>query len=278
MGLTNFLENKDVKEKFKKEFEKPEFNIKKEILSPPLTENYRLIGTIFHNQINEYISKLNPMATGFNKESFESISKEDEEDIKKLLEIIDPDIFKAKKRCILNPYTILFEGPEEYDLIGNTADIILDDILIEVKVVKNLNLKREYFDQLLGYYTLHRIKKEYTRAEDNPINKLGIYFARHGYLHIIDIKNIINEDTFQEFMAWFIERAEEESGYPLLTTLESEIEGTADYGKCPKCGSELEKGEEETGYMTEGQQIAYEAEEYGTIVCPVCDWSDDFEI
>lgn len=58
--------------------------------------------------------------------------------------------------------------------------------------------------------------------------------------------------------------------------LEFEIEETANYGKCPKCGSELEKAEEEMGHMTEGQQIAHEAGEWGTICCPRCGWSRHF--
>lgn len=47
MSLTSFLKNKDVKDKFSQEFPIPEFTIKKEILAPPLTNHFALVGTAF---------------------------------------------------------------------------------------------------------------------------------------------------------------------------------------------------------------------------------------
>jgi len=62
MSLTSFLQNKDVKERFRQEFQKPRFSMKKDLLAPPLTKNYSLVGTAFDYLLRFYIERLNPNA------------------------------------------------------------------------------------------------------------------------------------------------------------------------------------------------------------------------
>jgi len=62
MSLTSFLNKKDVREKFREEYPKPRFNIKKEILCPPLTQDYGLVGTAFDYLLRFYIKYSNPKA------------------------------------------------------------------------------------------------------------------------------------------------------------------------------------------------------------------------
>ena len=62
MSLTSFLNKKDVREKFREEFPKPTFNIKKELLAPPFTKRYGLVGTAFDYLLRFYIKYLNPSA------------------------------------------------------------------------------------------------------------------------------------------------------------------------------------------------------------------------
>jgi len=52
MSLTSFLNKKDVREKFREEFLKLRFNIKKEILCPPLTQDYGLLGIVLYDLEN----------------------------------------------------------------------------------------------------------------------------------------------------------------------------------------------------------------------------------
>jgi len=47
MSLTSFLNKKDVREKFREEYPKPRFDIKKEILCPPLNSRLRIGWNIF---------------------------------------------------------------------------------------------------------------------------------------------------------------------------------------------------------------------------------------
>jgi len=63
MSLTRFLEdNKDVRERFKEEFPKPKFTLKKEILAPPLSKNYSGVGIAFDYLLRFYVERLNPGA------------------------------------------------------------------------------------------------------------------------------------------------------------------------------------------------------------------------
>jgi hypothetical protein len=62
VSLTSFLENKDVKEKFKQEFPSPKFSVQKPLLAPPLTTHYSLVGTAFDYLLRFYLKRLNPQA------------------------------------------------------------------------------------------------------------------------------------------------------------------------------------------------------------------------
>ena len=62
MSLTTFLKNRDVKEEFAQQFPKPRFSLKKEILAPPITKHYSLVGTAFDYLMRFYLKHLNPDA------------------------------------------------------------------------------------------------------------------------------------------------------------------------------------------------------------------------
>src|SRR5574341_1537102 len=60
MSLTSIIEIKDVRERFREEFRKPKFGVKKEILAPPLSNRYSLVGTAFYYLLRFYLQRLNP--------------------------------------------------------------------------------------------------------------------------------------------------------------------------------------------------------------------------
>ena len=63
MSLTTFLKNnKDVRERFRQEFKKPRFSERKDILAPPLSRRYSLVGTAFDYLMRFYLKFLNPDA------------------------------------------------------------------------------------------------------------------------------------------------------------------------------------------------------------------------
>ncbi len=266
MSLTTFLEKPDVREKFGSEFQKPKFQVKKNIVASPLTKNYSLMGTAFdyllrfHIQYwnsqfvenqdwtaetaliylsDEYLEKgeiivkqakvnlnrfletgncddelvksaallagLDPiLRRGVGKEYIGLVDKQDMQDLRNLISTVDAQIFKAQNRLLLNP---MF-GKASQMVGGADADLIIDDMLIDIKTTKNLELPKVYFHQLIGYLTLYRLSGVIESKESLPeINKLAIYFSRHSYLHIIEVESIMSKEKFTQFSEWFFERA-----------------------------------------------------------------------
>ncbi|MBD2526805.1 hypothetical protein [Nostoc sp. FACHB-133] len=273
MSLTSFLEIPDVRAKFKMEFKKPDFSIKRQLLAPLILQGHsRLIGTSFDYLQRFYTQYLNPQAqedeggwvaeravkmlkrrgenslydlgnaaviearenyqqflrTGeftddlirsalllakidpltrrsdYIVENLESIDNEDIADLRNLINIVEPNVFRTQGRVLLNPDF----GPGSLLVKGADADLILDDCLIDIKTTQKFTLERKSFDQLLGYYTLSVIERRFD-PDIEPINELGVYFARHACLFKFEVKEVINPKTFPQFLIWFEKRAQE---------------------------------------------------------------------
>lgn len=114
------------------------------------------------------------------------------EELRNLTNSIPQEKFLNAKICLLNPDF----GFASKLLGGADADIILDDIIIDIKTVKNIGFQRSYLNQLIGYYILAKIN-------GYEINKIGIYYSRYGYLFTMNINDIINPATFPAFKDWF---------------------------------------------------------------------------
>ena len=277
MSLTSFLGNSaDVRTRFKQEFHKPIFRVKKELLAPPLTKRYTTVGTAFDYLLRFYVKYLNPDAidkgywvaeialmqlednpslyttgekivlqakerlaeflqTGeMTDELIESglslayldpiyranqghayigtpIDEKDIEDVRKLISIVNPDIFKANTLCMLNPTF----GIASRLVGGADADIVIDDTILDIKTSKKLELKLRDFQQVIGYYVLHQIGGLGDLQPKPAIKKVAIYFSRYAHLYTLDLQGIISEDTFPDFMLWFKDRAKQEYGQVL---------------------------------------------------------------
>ena len=305
MSLTSFIKDKDINKMFKEEFKKPRLTEQRDLLSPPLTKHYSLIGTAFDYLLRFYIDKLNPNSISrrwvsdasltlldiaksidsseplckklcddsviekakeiiikypqisipevynqvseiqqnagkqynnfinngivddellktvislakvdliyrarFIGENLGVAEEKDIEDLRNLISTVPEDVFSANEVCILNP-----TFNEASRMVGGAdADIIIDDTLIDIKTVKDMKLSRSDFNQLIGYYILYKIGKVDGLSPQHEINKIGIYFSRYGYLHIIDLVDVINYNTFPEFIERFKEEAMKKYG------------------------------------------------------------------
>lgn len=321
MSLTSFLENRDVKEKFRQEFLKPTLSRKANPLAAPLTKNYSLVGTAFDYLMRFYIERLNPQAIthrwiteaspgylqnlleylkpqSFNNsrlaeidlksrfqimplitkkilstilrsgiartrkelvETCESlyinandivskakenhsvflktgkitdelmrstlllaqlepivrrggvylnlgvIDDRDVADLTNLIALVDSKTFRTDAAVLLNPGF----GLGSAMVGGADADLVIDDMIIDIKTVKELALTGNYFNQLIGYYTLYKID-EIDDAPQHEIRRVGIYFSRYGYLHVMNIQDVIDISRFMQFLEWFKERARKE--------------------------------------------------------------------
>jgi hypothetical protein len=104
--------------------------------------------------------------------AFFDVNDKDIQDLKNLYSIIPDNVFRVSDLCILNPTF----GPASLMVGGADADVIVGDILIDIKTTIDLRFKKDYFTQLIGYYILNRIGKIDGLNKKIEINKLGIYF------------------------------------------------------------------------------------------------------
>ncbi|GAB4317910.1 MAG: hypothetical protein Kow0084_17590 [Pseudothermotoga elfii] len=136
---------------------------------------------------------------GFLDES--NIDENDIKDLRNLISIVKPEYFKSRKICILNPTF----GKASRLVGGADCDLIIDDAIIDIKTTKKLDLTRNYFDQLIGYYILYTIGNIDGMPTDCKVKRLGIYFSRYAYLLFIDVLDVIKENFF-DFVNWFEKR------------------------------------------------------------------------
>ena len=72
---------------------------------------------------------------------------------------------------------------------------------------KKASIQADYFDQLLGYFILARHARRANRSFP-LINRLALYFARHGYLWTWDVSALHDDREFLTIEQWFVDEAE----------------------------------------------------------------------
>ena len=140
-------------------------------------------------------------------EDFGIVDGGDVIDLRRLISIINPDSFKAKELCLLNP-----TFGEASELIGGAdADLVMDNVLIDIKTATQLELKRDHFNELIGYYTLYKIGGIPDAPVEPNIENLGIYYSRYGELYTFPVTDAIPAGKFPFFKEWFKDRAAQET-------------------------------------------------------------------
>lgn len=277
MSLTSFLQQPDVRQRFREEFALPKLAKSIEMPAPPRSTRYALVGTAFDYLLRFYVQRLNPCAVtstwiaervanilrlkvahgrhdllplaeqaqqivqqaqhdyeaylatgqltdqllasvlrlaqldpifraGVIDRNLGNVFDEDIADLHQLISIVEPRWFTASRLCLLNPTF----GAASLMVGGADADMVIDEMIIEVKTTKSFKLERDHFHQLIGYYILHEIAgvDSGTTGHDKPaITKLGVYFARFGYLYSIAVRDVIRAETFPSLLDWFVKRA-----------------------------------------------------------------------
>lgn len=267
MSLTSFIKEKEIKELFFNEFDKPKHKITGEIKATPITNNYGMIGTAFDYLMRFYLKYHNPNSidktwvaeqsckiaepnsivykkalsnlefakaayskylksgiidegilksaillaqidpiyrAGRIDENMGSVNEGDVQDLKNLISLVRVEEFNSNKYCFLNP-----TFNEASSLVGGAdADIIIDNQIIDIKTTKKLDISREMFNQIIGYYVLGwigGIGKE--RIDISNITDIGFYFSRYGIKYMYKVEDIINPSTFPDFVDNFIDYA-----------------------------------------------------------------------
>lgn len=171
---------------------------------------YILDGTLTDDLLRStlLLAQIDPFfRAGMLYEPFGEVETQDIEDLQHLFVAIPFEKMTSQSLCLLNP-TFGASG-----LVGGAdVDLVLDGSMIDVKTTKFLQMKREYIDQLLGYYTLYLLGGMTRMPENHVIREIGIYFSRHGYLYTCPIEEIASAATFADFSSWFARRASQQYG------------------------------------------------------------------
>lgn len=89
---------------------------------------------------------------------------------------------------------------------GADIDIVAGNTLIDIKTTKKQKFERQYFEQLAGYYALSIIGgiegTDRFPAGKPSIDKIGIYFSRHGKLCTFSVGGLVDGDL-GEFVSDF---------------------------------------------------------------------------
>jgi hypothetical protein len=139
--------------------------------------------------------------------TFEEASSDDVQDLVDLLAIVPFDDLLHNTVLLLNP-----TFGQASDLVGGAdTDLIAGDLLVDFKTTKDSEIDGGNLDQILGYLLLARKQRSVDRSFP-VINRLGLYFCRHGYLWPLEASTWTSNPEFPDIEQWFFQRADEEFG------------------------------------------------------------------
>ncbi|HEY9834972.1 MAG TPA: hypothetical protein V6D26_30750, partial [Stenomitos sp.] len=135
--------------------------------------------------------------------NLQQVEPADIEDIKALISVVNLSQFKTDGVVLSNPRF----GNGSVTVRAADADLVIDDLLIDIKTTKNFKLEQDNFNQLMGYYALSKIDGIDGAPPGHEIKRLGIYFSRFAYLFVFNVADVVPLLTFPQFLEWFQKRA-----------------------------------------------------------------------
>ena len=133
---------------------------------------------------------------------FHEAAPEDVQDLLGLLDIVPFDDLLNDDLLILNP---IFTNSGR--LVGGAdSDLIAGNLLVDFKTTKRVEMVAGDLDQLLGYLLLARKQSEFDPSFP-VIERLGLYFARHGFLWTVDSTVWTKHPEFEEIESAFFRLA-----------------------------------------------------------------------
>ena len=129
-------------------------------------------------------------------------TKDELAELQDLYALVPWDEFRPERVLYLNP---LF-GKGSYHVGGADADLVLDDMIIDIKTIKTQALEIETVRQLVGYALLG---KRFGVNDDDPthITRIGVYFARAGQLRTWTLSEVIDPSREKEVLDFLLARA-----------------------------------------------------------------------
>jgi hypothetical protein len=154
------------------------------------------------------LAKLDDMSRALRLDaSFAEADQVNVEELLALLAIVPFNTLLHDKVLLLNPTF----GDSSRLVGGADADLIAGDTLIDFKTTKSGEVTAENLDQLLGYFLLGR--NEHRSDPTFPaINRLAIYFCRHGHIWPLEASVWLENPLFDQTEEWFLQPCEESVG------------------------------------------------------------------
>jgi hypothetical protein len=112
--------------------------------------------------------------------------------------------FVTPKPVLLNPTF----GEASHAVGGADADMIAGDLLLDLKVTSRAKVGAEHLNQLVGYFLLSREHRQSVPTAPE-VRRLGLYYARYGYLWLADAAAWTKQPGFPELERWFFAHAAE---------------------------------------------------------------------
>lgn len=147
---------------------------------------------------------------------YDFVDSESVSELLELLSIVPWEVFTKAKQLLLNP---TFQGSS---LVGGAdGDLIVDDMLVDIKTTIKDEHNTKSLDQLLGYYLLanHFPGAENASFDElsiTTINSVALYYSRHGYLWSLPTSFWTDKkDEFAALKEWFFKRADKRDRDPL---------------------------------------------------------------
>jgi hypothetical protein len=190
MSLTSFLaDNADVREYLKTAFPTPKLSGRLEMVVPPQTKNPTLVGSAF-----DYLARWMIRRANSGVDVIEPKSWVAENGVARL-----PDK-KSQERGIeiVRKARATFK---QFLKNGDLSDVVIDDLLVDLKVRKDAALKGPDFQALIGYDLLYEIGGIDGLYYLSRITRVGFYFARHRLLTSWTISELTSS-PLEETLQW----------------------------------------------------------------------------
>jgi len=115
-----------------------------------------------------------------------------------LLALLEPERWHTTGPCLLNPTF----GIASTAIGGADADALVGSLLVDLKSTKMLELTRDDFFQIVCYRLLYVLDAVISGEPRPPVDSLGIYFARYGYLAEWTIHELGSEAAWADALGW----------------------------------------------------------------------------
>jgi hypothetical protein len=110
------------------------------------------------------------------------------EDLVRLYGVVPWDDFAPRQRLVPNP--TFNEGSALVG--GGDGDLLIDDMLIEIKTTKELTLERETIRQVVCYAVLANRFGVYGWPATRTVHRVGVYVARARKLYVFPLRDCVH--------------------------------------------------------------------------------------